>query len=200
MDEVVAGINAARPERVFVTAKSGVGKTFLSRRLRGYEMLELDRVVANVGRDFGLRGPEAFKMYKNLLAAEVMAAFVESVHGFFEANAGQCVVVEGAIADADLLQRVFSGPYAAFMMVYLHPVDEDAFVARMMKRFKEEKETHTRSLAIWPQVTPQLEVAPDDAPELKEFMLRMARASMAKSAQRYNYFEESGLEMARVEV
>ncbi|EEY69962.1 uncharacterized protein PITG_06506 [Phytophthora infestans T30-4] len=86
-----------------------------------------------------------------------------------------------------------------FVLVYLYPVDVEAYASRMLKRFKHEKENGIRSLSIWPEVTPQVEEAYDSI-ELNQFMQRMARQSMTRSAQRYGYFEENGLDMVRVDV
>jgi len=193
-------MDALRPQYVFVTSKSSAGKSFFSRRLVGYKVLELDELVRRMARISGMEEKEAFQVYKNSLAEPVTAAFVTEIHEFFERHAGSPVVVEGAIADADLVRRVFSGPYAEFTFVYLYPVDTDAYVERMMKRFKEDKKNGTRRLAIWPQVTPEIKEAACDSPELKQFMLRMAAWSMAKAAQRYDHFEKNGLEMIRVDV
>ncbi|KAG7380657.1 hypothetical protein PHYPSEUDO_006959 [Phytophthora pseudosyringae] len=200
MEEEIARLDALKPKYVFLTSTSGAGKTYFADRLAGYKVLELDRVVRKLGRDFGVEEAAAFKVYKNTRPEPFTAAFVENIHQFFEQNGDGPVVVEGAIADADLVKRVFSGPYVEFTLVYLYPVDADAYVVRMMKRFKEDKENNTRRLAIWPQVTPDIREAAEDSPELKQFMRRMACWSMDKSAQRYDHFEKNGLDMTRVEV
>ncbi|KAL3673714.1 hypothetical protein V7S43_001411 [Phytophthora oleae] len=200
MEETIARINALRPKYVFLTAKSGAGKTFFSNRLAGYKVLELDEVVKKLGREFGMQEPEAFQVYKNTLPEPFMAAFVERIHQFFMQNSDSPVVIEGAIADTDLVRRVFSGTYAEFMFVYLYPVDVDRYVMRMMKRLKKDKENNTRSLAIWTQVTSEIEQAAYDSIEMKQFMERMAHWSMDKSALRYAYFEKNGLDMVRVDV
>ncbi|OWZ02182.1 hypothetical protein PHMEG_00026300 [Phytophthora megakarya] len=200
MEEAIARIDEVRPKFVFVTAKSGAGKTYFSNRLDGYKVLELDEVVENTGKAFGIEWPEPFKMYKNSLPAPVMDAFVMNIHAFFRQYDDSPIVVEGAIADAELVKRIFSGPYAEFMFVYLYPVDIDAYAARMMKRFKFEKENGIQSLSIWPKVTPELEKAEYESVELEQFMVRMAHESMIMSAQRYNYFERNGLDIVRVEV
>ncbi|GMF15154.1 unnamed protein product [Phytophthora lilii] len=195
MEEAVARINAQRPRLVFLTSKSGAGKTYFLNQLEGYAVLELDELVKALGKDFGMEEPAAFKVYKNTLAEPVTAAFVERIHDFFRQNDDKPIVVEGAIADAELVRRVFSGPYEEFTFVYLYPVDIDAYVARMMTRFEEDKKNNTRSLAIWPQVTPELEMAALDSPDLKEFMVGMARWSISKSDQRYDHFKKNGFDM-----
>ncbi|POM63791.1 Hypothetical protein PHPALM_20762 [Phytophthora palmivora] len=200
MEEAIKRINELRPKYVFVTAKSGAGKTYFSNQLDGYKVLELDEVVESVGEAFGIKWPEPFKIYKNSLPAPVMDAFVANIHSFFQQHLDSPIVVEGAIADADLIKKVFSGPYAKFTFVYLYPVDVDAYAERMMKRFKYEKEIGIRSLSIWPQVTQELEEAEYESEELKQFLNRMAHESLVMSAQRYAYFETNGLDMIRVEV
>ncbi|KAG3119902.1 hypothetical protein PI124_g2023 [Phytophthora idaei] len=200
MEEAIVRINELRPKFVFLTAKSGAGKTYFSNHLKRYKVLELDEVVKSTGEAFGIEEPTAFKMYKNALPAPVMDAFVMNIHYFFQQHPNTPIVVEGAIAEATLVKRIFSGPYAEFMFVYLYPVNVNAYASRVMKRFKLEKENGIRSLSIWPEVTPQLEEVAYESKELKQFMLRMARESMAKSAQRYDYFEKNGLDMIRVEV
>ncbi|OWZ02994.1 hypothetical protein PHMEG_00025350 [Phytophthora megakarya] len=220
-----------------ILAKSGVGKTYFSSRLDGYEVLELDKVVENTGKAFDIEESVAFKIYKNNLPAPIMDAFVANIHSFFRQYSDSPIVVEGAIADAELVKRIFSGPYAEFMFVYLHPidvdapilvegaiadaalvkrifsgpytqfefvylypVDVDAYAARMMKRFKIERENGIRNLSVWSHVPPDLAKAKDESEELKQFMLRMALRSMLKSAQRYDYFVTNSFDMIRVEV
>ncbi|KAI9980104.1 hypothetical protein PInf_026771 [Phytophthora infestans] len=109
-----------------------------------------------------------------------MDAFVTNVHSFFRQYPNTPIVVEGAIADAALIKRIFAGPYAEFVLVYLYPVDVEAYASRMLKRFKHEKENGIRSLSIWPEVTPQVEEAAYDSIELNQFMQRMARQSMTR--------------------
>ncbi|KAI9980214.1 hypothetical protein PInf_026561 [Phytophthora infestans] len=108
-----------------------------------------------------------FEVYKNTLPAPVMDAFVMHIHSFFRQHPSSPIVIEGAIAEAELVKRIFSGPYAKFVSVYLYPIDVAAYTARMMKRFKHEKEKGLRDLSIWPKVTPQLEEAAYDSDELK---------------------------------
>ncbi|ETN03215.1 hypothetical protein PPTG_16157 [Phytophthora nicotianae INRA-310] len=200
MEEAITRINELRPRYVFLTAKSGAGKTYFSNRLKGYTVVELDEVVKSTGEAFGLDEAAAIKMYKNALPAPVMDAFVINIHSIFRQHPKARIVIEGAIAEAALVKRIFSGSYAAFMFVYLYPVDVNAYALRMMKRFKYEKENDIRSLSIWPKVTSQLEEAAYESDELMLFMLRMARESMTKSALRYEYFEKNGLVMVRVDV
>ncbi|ETL79096.1 hypothetical protein L917_20198 [Phytophthora nicotianae] len=200
MEEAIERINELQPKYVFVTAKSGAGKTYFSNRLKGYIVLELDAVVTKIGQAFGLEYPTEFEIYKNALPAPIVDAFVMHIHSFFQQRPSSPIVIEGAIAEAELVKRIFSGSYAKFKMVYLYPVDVDAYASRMMKRFKHEKENGLRDLSIWPKVTPELENTANDSDDLKEFMLRMARESTAASAQRFDYFKKNGLEMVRVEV
>ncbi|KAF1794787.1 P-loop containing nucleoside triphosphate hydrolase [Phytophthora cactorum] len=171
MEEAIVRINELRPKFVFLSAKSGAGKTYFSNHLKGYKVLELDEVVKT----------DSLQDVQEALPAPVMDAFVMNVHYFFQQHPNTPIVVEGAIAEATLVKRIFSGPYAEFMFVYLYPVDVNAYASRMMKRFKLEKENGIRSLSIWPEVTPQLEEVAYESKELKQFMLRMARESMAKS-------------------
>ncbi|KAL4152290.1 hypothetical protein PRNP1_009223 [Phytophthora ramorum] len=172
MEDVVAQINARRPEYVLITSKSGAGKTYLSTHLEGYTVLELDEGVTSVENAFGMEQHSAFQVYKNTLSEAVTAAFVERIHDFFEQHHGSEIAVEGAIAYAELVKRVLG----------------------------EDKEHSTRTLAVWPQVTPGIEAVSDDSPQLEEFMVKMARWSIARSAQRYHHFEQNGLDMIRVEV
>ncbi|KAL4170077.1 hypothetical protein KRP22_010984 [Phytophthora ramorum] len=176
MEDVVAQINARRPEYVLITSKSGAGKTYSSTHLEEYTVLELDEGVTSVGNAFGMEQHSAFQVYKNTLSEAVTAALVERIHDFFEQHRGSEIAVEGAIAYAELVKRVLG------------------------ERFKQDKEHNTRTLAVWPQVTPEIEAASDDSPQLEEFMVKMARWSIARSAQRYHHFEQNGLDMIRVEV
>lgn len=188
MDDAVSMINTVRPKFVFLTAKSGAGKTYLSSRLKGYQVLELDELVETIGERFGVLGSKAFGIYKNVLDASVMDAFVDEVHSFFSRNQESPVVIEGAIADAALIKRIFSGLYSAFLFVYLYPVDAAAYGDRMMKRFTHERQHKIRSLSIWPDVPPELLEERAESPQLRQFMMEMAQASIRKSKARYDAF------------
>ncbi|OWZ02181.1 hypothetical protein PHMEG_00026299 [Phytophthora megakarya] len=127
--------------------------------------------------------PAAFAVYRNTLPEPTMLAFVETVHEFFREHADR--------------------GYADFTFVYLYPVDVDAYVFRLMKRFKEDKENNWQfghRLAIWPQVTEDIKAAAEDSPELKQFMQRMAQWSMDKAVERYLHFKTNGFDMIRVDV
>ncbi|RLN46716.1 hypothetical protein BBJ29_008316 [Phytophthora kernoviae] len=197
MSKTIETITTTHPKYIFLTAKSGAGKTYFSNQLKDYKVLELDKVVHMTGLQFAIAGRNAFAMYKNRLSESVMTAFVNNIHSFLERNATTLIVVEGAISDASLVRRIFSGPYAVFTFVYLYPTDEEVYAERLMKRFTFESTNNVRSLAIWPDVTPELEAEPLTSPKLREFMHRMARESIAKSKDRYRYFVDNGFDVCR---
>ncbi|KAG7401278.1 hypothetical protein PHYBOEH_002082 [Phytophthora boehmeriae] len=200
MSAAVDSITRARPKYVFLTAKSGAGKTHFSRHFDGYKVLELDKVVQTTALQVDIADRQAFAMYKNRLPESVMTAFVANIHSFFDRNPTTPIVVEGAVSDASLVRRIFSEPYADFTFVYLHPTDEDVYAGRLMKRFVHEKTNAIRSLSIWTQVTPQLEAEPFTSVKLKQFMRRMAHESMRKSEERYRYFVDNDFDVCRVDV
>ncbi|KAG2520644.1 hypothetical protein JM16_006650 [Phytophthora kernoviae] len=134
MPKTIETITTARPKYIFLTAKSGAGKTYFANQLKDYKVLELDKVVHMTGLQFAIAGRNAFAMYKNRLSESVMTAFVANIHSFLERNATTPIVVEGAISDASLVRRIFSGPYAVFTFVYLYPTDEEVYAERLMKR------------------------------------------------------------------
>lgn len=202
--ESIAALKVIRPQRVFLTAKSGAGKTYLSDQMKayGYQVLELDKVVMKVANQHNIsnKGGAAFSMYKSGQPEAVMKAFVKEIHAFFDKHTQQPVIIEGAISDANLINRIFSGPYSVFTFIFLYPTNTKAYAGRMMKRFKDEKKRGVRSLSIWPEVTPELEAAPFNSPKLTKFMTRMANESKIKSKERYEYFERSGFIIYRINV
>lgn len=199
MNEAIATLSLIRPARTFLTAKSGAGKSYMSTILKkhGFKVLELDTVVRDVGKRFGITGPKAFAMYKNGLAANVMTAFVDEIHAFFAKHESSPVVVEGAISDAGLITRIFGD---VFTFIFLLPTDVKAYATRMMKRYRDEKKRGVRSLSIWPEVTPAIEALPLTSPKLRAFMLKQSRASMKSSKERFNGFVKSGFTIYRVDV
>lgn len=202
MNKAIATFAVVKSKYTFLTAKSGAGKTYFANQLKehGYKILELDVVVANVGKKFGIVGPKAFAMYKNGLTAEVMKAFVNEIHKFFRKWPKNPVVIEGAISDPGLINRIFNGQYSVFTFVYLYPTDVRAYAKRMMQRFKDEKKQGVRSLSIWTEITPELESAALASKELKAFMKKMARESTTKSKERYDAFVSAGFTIYKVEV
>ncbi len=200
MNDAIMAINTIRPKYVFLTAKSGAGKTYFSNRLRDYEVLELDTVVRKIGERFGIHGPKAFAIYKSGMEKNIMDAFVQEIHLFFERYQSSPIAIEGAISDAALIRRIFSGPYAVFTFIYLYPNNVNAYATRMMQRFKHERKHNLRNLSIWPDVPKHLVHASVHSIELKRFMNKMARNSIQKSKERYDYFVGADFTIYRVDV
>jgi hypothetical protein len=199
--EAISTLSTLRPKYVFITAKSGAGKTYLANHLKGYKILSLDDVVLAVGKRFHImeRGG-LFGIYKCKQPPRVMKAFVDLVHEFFEKHPCDPIAVEGAIGDANLIRRIFSGAYSVFTFVYLQTKNTKAYADRMMKRFKLEKKQHIRSLAIWTEITPELEAASLNSPKLKQFMMKMAKKAILGNKQRYQYFIKNRFNIYNVQV
>jgi len=197
--EALATISIIHPKFVLLTGKSGIGKTYFSNHLKGYTVLELDVIILKIANKFKIT-PEhkAFSIYKNKQPEHITKTFVGEIHSFFDRHQSDPIVIDGAIKDASLVRRIFSGQYSVMTFVYLYAVDVKAYAMRMMKRYKDEKKRGIRSLAIWSEITPAIEALPLSSPKLFQFMIRMVRESKAKSKEHFGYFSKAGFSIYRV--
>lgn len=205
--EALANISALTPKLIFLTGKSGTGKSHFSNILsdkHGYKLLELDTIVRAVAKKYGVgSAPDyapAFAVYKGGLTQEFRNEFISEIHSFIEKHSSNPIIIEGAISNAQMVRDIFSKQYTVFSFVYLYPTDMKKYADRMMKRFKLDKKMGTRTLSIWPETPPEIEKAPVSSPKVKQFIAKMAQESKKKSDERYKYFVNNKFNIYTVSV
>ena len=163
----------------FITGKSCVGKSYEVERLNGY-VLELDLVVRELAEEMGIGEPpnynEAFAVYKN--KGDLVERFVERVRE--EISNNEDIIVEGALANVDIINRIFDGEYE---FRYLHPVDINRYYERIMKRIGIDIEKGIRTVPIW---NDKEDLDINDISYIYDFTRKM----MNKSNERLRYFQE----------
>ena len=163
----------------FITGKSCVGKSYFVKRLND-TVLELDIVVRELVEEMGIgEAPdfdEAFSVYKN--KGDLVDRFVERVRE--EITNNENIIVEGALANVDIINRIFDGEYE---FRYLHPVNTERYYDRIVKRIRIDIEKGTRTVPIWND-NDDLDI--NDISHIYDFVQKM----MDKSNERLRYFQE----------
>lgn len=205
--EAIANISALTPKLIFLTGKSGTGKSHFSNILsekHGYKILELDTIVKVVAKKHNVgSAPDyapAFAVYKGGLSQKFRDDFVSEIHSFIERYPSNPIMIEGAISNAQMIRDIFSKQYSVFSFVYLYPTNMKKYADRMMKRFKLDKKMGTRTLSIWPETPLEIENAPVSSPKVKQFIAKMAQESKKKSDERYKYFVNNKFNIYTIEV
>ena len=118
--------------RIFLTGKSGTGKSYLSNKL-GHKVLELDSVVLKLMKKYKMERPVIFtQVYKNKGSEKLMSDFKKRVSNFIKRNKGKKILIEGAISDTDLIQELFDD---SFVKVFLYPSSKKRYYNRLLQRY-----------------------------------------------------------------
>jgi len=135
-----------KPSLLYITGKTCTGKTTFARwlaELHGYQVVVLDDIVRQaVVTPLGLQAqePEVYvSVYRTTERPEWIDRFVTEVRkqiaAYFEHQ--QPVLIEGALANTDTIQRIFAGHPTA-QVLYFHPVATDSrYIQNLTERFKE---------------------------------------------------------------
>lgn len=199
------------PPLIFLTGKTSSGKTYLSNRLvaKGYQLVKLDDVIfEHVIARFGISDSNVgFATYRGDAPQEWMNTFIEGSRQriLSELQKGN-VVVEGALANNDMIKAIFCEELDNFIFLFLLPTDVSTYAERITKRFIFETETGKTGL---PKEFYQM-VSKEDVKKyisdkqidesLKEKILRFAQWSLEESERRLDYFKSGFTDIVVVEV
>lgn len=121
-----------------MSGKTCTGKTTFASVLEqyGYTKIELDKIVMTaLVLPYQILPSEAFvSAYRGEGLIEHTKTFIKAVKEKLESSPSRYLVVEGAIAKADILQSVFAG-LEEFMFVYFHPVNVTTYIDRIKSRY-----------------------------------------------------------------
>jgi adenylate kinase family enzyme len=201
-------VEKARPRIVFLTGKTSTGKTTLAKKLvdLGYAVVVLDKIVwESVVEHFGISKEEGSKAYhvynpkyKDIVPAEWRESFIRAAkEKIVQESAQGPVLVDGAIADNDMLREIFSGDLANFSFVFLHPTHHENYAARVAKRLAEGFDEGTNGglpVSLVKDLTPEDREHYHAAKVLHPATLKkvhdFAQWSAEESQRRLDYFRE----------
>lgn len=193
--EALANISLLTPKLIFLTGKSGTGKSYYSNILANkynYKILELDKIIRNIAKKHNIgyapNYAKAFSIYKGDQSEVIMKDFINEIHTFIDKHPNNPILIEGAISNAQLINNIFSKQYSVFAFIYLNPSNIKKYANQMMKRFKEDKRNKTKTLSIWPEVTTEINNLPTNSPKVAQFIMKQAKQSKKKSDERLQYF------------
>ena len=122
-------------ERIFLTGKSGTGKSYLTNKLKEHKTLELDSVVLRMMKKYNMNRQDIFtKVYKNKGNKTLMNDFIKRVKSFIKRNHKYKILIEGAISDPKLITEIFGNN---FIIVFLYPSCPKKYKKRLMERYQQ---------------------------------------------------------------
>lgn len=140
--EIFQDIAKHKPPIIYVSGKTSTGKSTFGRRLRdqlGYRVIELEAVLLQIVKDHEFDEQATFR---NVLSDagefEAKTLFLNATDRIIT-NAlsdNHPVVIEGAIANAETLQRILR-PASDLLFLYFHPNDIEIYIRNLTKRFME---------------------------------------------------------------
>jgi adenylate kinase family enzyme len=154
LEEIKDKIHRDKPRLVFITGKTCAGKSTLAKSIKDYEYehLELDFLVEkNVADKFKIIDrSKAFLVYKGEAPRRWQKFFEEVAHKvILQKIKISNVVVDAAIANTDVLKKIFSGDLSDFLFIYLHPLDVEFYYKSILSRFEDDVKNNKHSFPIW---------------------------------------------------
>lgn len=193
-----------KPKLIFLTGKSGVGKTYYGNILveNGYNYLELDNIVMKLGAKYNLGVPPdhkpAFKVYKNKASPELTTDFINEIHKYIK-NSKKPVVIDGAISNADLIKQIFKDKYEDFKFVYLAPKNVEKFIDRIIKRFRDDLLKGSQSVSAWWDLDDPSIVKMENLDTIvRKALVPIVKDMIKKSEERYNYFIDNKFKIVKI--
>lgn len=146
VDEMYADIATQKPPVIYVSGKTSTGKSTFGRKLRdelGYRVIELEAVLLEIVKGQGLDEQSTFrKVLYESGEFEEKALFLAATDRIITdaLNNDHPVVIEGAVANVETLQRILS-PAKELFFLYFHPSDINIYIRNLTNRFMESGET-----------------------------------------------------------
>lgn len=196
-DDVFKLITSDCPQIIYLSGKTSTGKSTFCKKLVdsfGYSEVELDKIVHDsVITPFNIKDiPEAFIIsYRDGEPAIWREAFIKAAkNAIHETLKKGPVIVEGAIANASTLQKVFSGAIPKPYFLYLHPTHIGDYVERITNRFINGVHDGTSALPkdFWSQLSisdiENYKLNGEQTDTLKKGIVDFAMISMEESEKR----------------
>jgi hypothetical protein len=198
VDEVRQIINQKQPKLIFLGGKTCTGKTTFANSLVpiGYQQIELDPIVRKYVSDkYKLEDQSiGFNVYKGNAPPNWQKSFEDSSHRVIKNKLKKIkVVVDAAIADVDVLKRIFHKELEKSTLIFFHPFDEDFYVHSIFNRFDSDLKNNRQTFPIWEFITTE---SVDDYTKngesgkiINNIIKNYAKESTLKSEKRYEKFK-----------
>lgn len=169
-------------DKIFLTGKSGVGKSYLSKQLP-HKVLELDSVILKLMKKYKMNRQDIFtQVYKNKGSEKLMNDFKRRVLSFIKKNQKSKIIIEGAISDISLIKELFNKD---FIIVFLYPSSEKRYYNRLLERYNKNPKS--------------LPFVINDKDKLNEELKKITKDMIKGSKERYNMFKKE-LDIYKVNV
>jgi len=139
-DELYDWLKVNKPPLIYVSGKTSTGKSTFARKLRDtldYDVIELEAVLLEVVKRYHLDEQSTFHkvLWETDDSREKRLFFSQTDHLISEhLKLGHRLVLEGAFANGDTLQRVLK-PVPKLVFIYFHPTNLDAYLRNLTQRF-----------------------------------------------------------------
>ena len=197
IQEVREKISQDKPKLILLTGQTCTGKSTFARSLVGmsYKHIEVDILIKNeiVNKFKVVNEDEAYQVYKGTAPNEWQNLFEKITNKIIsEELESSKVVVDAAIADIGVLNRIFSGSLSDFFCIYLFPFNREIYFQNIFNRFQKDIKNNTKTFTFWDYVTPEIY---DDylkygknSQKIIQVIDRYRDESMALSIERFNVF------------
>lgn len=198
IETILKKIKSDKPKVVYLSGKTCTGKTTFAGVLEElqYSRIELDQIVTkSIVEQYGVFPNDAFlTAYRGEGLQEHTQAFIAAAkQEIISKMAISPVVVEGAVAKAEILSSVFSGLSEDFFFIYFHPHNIDVYAERIKERFVNGIYTNTTGLPkrFWSLVRDadieEFKISGHISKTLGDSILEFARTSAEESKNRLEH-------------
>ncbi len=198
VDNVFNLIKQRFPDAIFLTGKTSTGKSTFAKKLHdelGYKIIELDKLVMSSVANHESKentGEIFLQVYRGGERKDWINAFVKKAREEILKYKNEKIVIEGALAHNETLDKIFEGN--DFLFIYFHPENKDKYVKMLTKRFVEGVHNGTTGLPkhFWDKVDKnalrEYLMTSNLNRQLKEVLDLYAQSSIEQSNERFNYF------------
>lgn len=199
IQEVKEKILGDKPKLILLMGQTCTGKSTFARSLIdiGYKHIEVDVLIKKEIVDrFKIKNEdEAYQVYKGTAPSEWQHLF-ESITKkvIVDELKTSKVIVDAAIADIGVLNRIFSGTLSNFFCIYLFPFNREIYFKNIFNRFQRDIKNKTKTFTFWDYVTPEIY---DDymkngknSQKIIKIVDRYRDESMALSIERFSVFSK----------
>jgi shikimate kinase len=140
INEIRRIITQQTPPIIYISGKTSTGKSTFGRSLRddlGYHVIELEAVLLEIVTEQGFDEQSTFrKVFYETGEFEEKTLFLKSTDQIISSALAEerPVVIEGAVANVDTLQRVLQ-PANDTLFLYFHPNEITIYIRNLTNRF-----------------------------------------------------------------
>jgi adenylate kinase family enzyme len=199
IQEVREKILQEKPKLILLTGQTCMGKSTFAKSLvsAGYKHIEVDVLIKNeIVKKFNVKNEdEAYHVYKGTAPSKWQNLFESFTKNTIQKELGNSkVIVDAAIADIGVLNRIFSENLSDFFCIYLFPFNREIYFQNIFNRFQKDIKNNTKTFTFWDYVTPEIY---DDylkygknSQKIFQVIDRYRDESMALSIERFNIFKK----------